>query len=313
MQCERVREYYSEYLERTLDAATMASVRAHVASCPTCEREVTALGDTFSMLAAMPQAEPPADGAWEVLRRVHEARLREEAATPSVPAFLQWLRSLNPLSMGLGAGLATLVLVGATMMTGLRYTGMDFAGPLRGLFVQQQAIAPGSLPPQVDVRYGARTVEGETVNLQITAASELPDAAITVEGSSRWTVPASLLKRGWNLEIPLALPETAGAEVLRVNVDSASLGKRYSYLVVAPLGERHDQRVTLAFGYQSLETALRQLAPSLGRPVVVAGDTDTPVQLSVQDRPAKACLETLANQVGASFSTEEGAYRLTVR
>lgn len=312
MQCDRVREYYSDYLERTLNATTMASVRAHLAACPSCEREVAALGDTFSLLAAMPQAEPPADGAWEVLRRVHEARRKEEVAVPSVPAFLQWLRSLNPLSLGVGAGLATLVIAGATVMSGRAYTTMGFP-PFSGTAIQQKVIAPGSLPPLVSVVYEARTTGGETVNLRITPASDLPDAAITVVGSSRWTVPAARLTQGWSLEIPLALPEAANAEVLRVNVNSPSLNKQFNYLVAAPLGEHREQRVTLAFGYQSLEAALRQLAPSLGKPVVVDGNADSTVQLSVQDRPAKACLEALASQLGASFTEDEGAYHITVR
>jgi type II secretory pathway component GspD/PulD (secretin) len=119
--------------------------------------------------------------------------------------------------------------------------------------------------------------------------------------------------QGTTLQIPLVVPDTLGAEVLRVNIDSAALGKRYSYLVVAPLVARREQRVTLAFGYQPLEAALRQLAPSLGQPVVVEGDANTNVQLSVQDQPAKACLEAMAAQVGASFTEEDGAYRIAVK
>lgn len=314
MQCERLREYYSDYLERTLDAATTATVRTHLTTCAACEREVAALGDTFSMLSAMPLAEPPARGEWEVLRRVQEARRKEEAAAPSIPLFLQWLRSLNPLSLGVGAGLATLVIAGATFVSNVPHSPMGFTLPGVGAGVQQPAQTPGSVAPQLAVIYRERTADGEIVALRLTAASDIPDATITVEGNSGWSIPTGrLLTRGTVLDVPLVLPVAAGAEVLRVNVNSASLGKQFRYLVAVPLGERHEQRVTLAFGYQSLEATLRQLAPSLGRPVVVQGNTDATVQLAIQDRPARIALEAIAEQMGTILAADEGAYRIAAR
>ena len=82
MNCQRVREVLPELLDRCADRPAHADVRAHVAMCPDCQRELAALTQTAAALDAMPTPQPSPR-----LRKNFYAMLAEEKlATGSAPA-----------------------------------------------------------------------------------------------------------------------------------------------------------------------------------------------------------------------------------
>src|SRR5579872_2686555 len=109
MHCDRAQEFFSDYLERTLDRPMTVALEAHLAGCGHCREDIEALQSTFLALDAVPEVEPPVDGAWQVLARLRQERVERFERERRAPSFLDWLRSLNPLSVGMGASLATLV------------------------------------------------------------------------------------------------------------------------------------------------------------------------------------------------------------
>ncbi len=58
MHCQRVHDQFLDYQEGTLDPAAAAELRAHLASCPACQREWSALQEITRKLDQLPEPEP---------------------------------------------------------------------------------------------------------------------------------------------------------------------------------------------------------------------------------------------------------------
>lgn len=58
MNCQRVQDSFIDYQDGSLPADESAQLRAHLANCPTCQREWAALQEMTSKLDALPVAEP---------------------------------------------------------------------------------------------------------------------------------------------------------------------------------------------------------------------------------------------------------------
>lgn len=315
MQCDRAAEFFSDYLERTLDRPMTVALEAHLSHCAACREEIESLQATFAALESMPEVEPPVDGAWDVMRRLRQARAEQrEAERSKAPSFLEWLRLLNPLSVGMGASLATLVIGGTMLFTNLRHQKMSIL-PV-GPGASTPAAAAMADAPAVQVSYGQVTGTGQQVNIQLVSAIDLPDAQVRLAGASLpldWQAKGSLARGKWLNLPPVELPRTSPAEAVRLLVDSPTVGKSYRYLVVVPLGERKTGLVSQFANGIPLEEALRRLAPYLSRPVVVDGAGDAVVSMQFGEARPADCLENLAAQSGAGLKMEGGAYRFVVR
>lgn len=312
MHCDRAEEFFSDYLERTLDRPMTVALEAHLAGCVPCRDEVETLQATFMALERVPEVEPPADGAWDVMRRLRAVRAEQiEAERRKAPAFLEWLRSLNPLSVGMGASLATLVIGGTLLFTGVNHQRWGFDVPFGRKAQSTATLTPDT--PALQVSLGQVTATGQQVNIQFNPAIDLPDAQVHLVGASLpldWRAKGDLGRGRWVSLPPVELPRTSAAESVRLVVDCPKLGKSYRYLVVVPLGQRKSDPVTLFATGIPLEDGLRRLAPYLSRPVVVDGAGDGMVNLQFGDVKAAQCLEELASQSGAALRAEGGSYRL---
>jgi hypothetical protein len=306
MRCDRAEEFFSDYLERTLDRPMLVALEAHLSDCAACRGEIETLRASFRALDTLPEVEPPADGVWLVMARLREERARQYEAERARPvSFLEWLRSLNPLSVGMGAGLATLVIGGTILLTRVPGQVQATFGP--GLSAPTPA---RTVETAAQVSYGQVSAAGQQVNVQLASEVDLPDAQIQVLGASvpfNWEGQGKLA-RGASLTLPaIELPRTASFHVV---VSSPALGKQYRHLVVAAVGERKTEAVTLFLTGVPLEEALRQLAPYFAQPLVVDGAIEGQVSLQVDGQSARSCLETLAQQVGAIVQAQGGAYHL---
>lgn len=58
MNCSRAQERFNELLDRRFDEAGTADVRAHLASCPDCQREYASLAQTLAALDRLPAGKP---------------------------------------------------------------------------------------------------------------------------------------------------------------------------------------------------------------------------------------------------------------
>lgn len=310
MQCERAQEFFSDYLERTLDRPMTVALEAHLGSCGRCRDEVELLQETLLALDAVPEVEAPWDGAWQVMSRIRNARAEQLEAQRKRPVpFFEWLRTLNPGSAAMGAGLATLVIAGTFMVPGV-------SNLVRNTF----GVAPPTPKvsssrtdlPAVEAVFHPRTRQ---VDLQVTPVSELPAAQVRVDmgGSTYEFSDGYGLGPNRPLQQPIILASPAGrdAEAMWVMVSSPARGNQYRYLIAVPLNQKPGEPVTMLLQNRPLDEALRQLVPYLGRPVVAAGMTDEPVTLNVTGERATDCLEQIASQIGAQVTSQTDGYHLT--
>lgn len=59
MHCQQANEFFSDYIERALDPAMTVSVDNHLAACPSCREEMSALRLVWTHLDQAPLVEPP--------------------------------------------------------------------------------------------------------------------------------------------------------------------------------------------------------------------------------------------------------------
>ena len=89
MNCEEVANHFSDYLDQSLDTATMTRVATHIIACPLCRAESNEIADCIDQVASLPVLDPPIGFAQRVMAHVREVEEK--------PTVWQWLfQSLEP-------------------------------------------------------------------------------------------------------------------------------------------------------------------------------------------------------------------------
>jgi hypothetical protein len=191
MKCEHAQEFFSEYIEKSLDKPTGVALEAHLTACGSCRRELDGLRQTWGALNAVPVLEPPADLAWRVMCQLQEEklqRLEAEATRKAKNPFLGWLQALTPGAAFGYATLTALLIIAALFpfMPNMRSTVFGLWNPSRPAVtvvnLQPEMTLVG---PQQDTQTGRWIMR-----LVVTTPPEL--------GQSRTTVtPMMLRDREW--------------------------------------------------------------------------------------------------------------------
>jgi len=121
MNCQRVQDNFIDHQDGTLPPAESAALRAHLASCPDCQREWSALQEMTRKLDTFPATEEPSPRLREQFYAMLETHQRDAdtvspfalamsridrffaALLPSTPA-LQFAGALTVLALGLFTG-----------------------------------------------------------------------------------------------------------------------------------------------------------------------------------------------------------------
>ncbi len=121
MNCQRVQDCFIDYQDGTLPPDESAALRTHLASCPTCQREWSALQEITRKLDAMPAEESPSPRLREQFYAMLETHQRDAdsvspfalarsridrffaAILPSTPG-LQFAAALAALAVGVFVG-----------------------------------------------------------------------------------------------------------------------------------------------------------------------------------------------------------------
>jgi putative zinc finger protein len=181
MKCENAQEFFSDYIEATLDKPSLVALEAHLTACASCQQGVEGLRQTWDALKAVPEIEPPKDLAWRVLAQLQQERAeRLEAERRRPNPFFGWLQSLTP---GAAFGYAVLV---ALLVVGLAFplTGhvpglpsVTFGGLGRGATLAQPMPAP--MITMLDARPDAQ--DGQWYyQLVVTAPSRPAESQVSV-------------------------------------------------------------------------------------------------------------------------------------
>ncbi|MCX6952340.1 MAG: hypothetical protein NTV51_09270 [Verrucomicrobia bacterium] len=123
MNCQAARDIFPELLDRRTPAGAQPAARAHLASCPDCQREFSALSQTLAALDAMPDPAPTPR-----LRQNFYAMLEEEknsaASVRTVAARQHRARRLSLFTWILSP-VAGCALVAIGFFAGTRSAGPD--------------------------------------------------------------------------------------------------------------------------------------------------------------------------------------------
>jgi hypothetical protein len=121
MNCQRVQDCFIDYQDGTLPPDESSALRTHLASCPTCQREWSALQEISRKLDTMPASEEPSPRLREQFYAMLETHQRDAdsvspfalarsridrffaALLPSTPA-LQFAGALTALAVGVFVG-----------------------------------------------------------------------------------------------------------------------------------------------------------------------------------------------------------------
>lgn len=123
MNCQRIQEHFLDYQAGALDAARSAEVRAHLATCLTCQKEWSALQEISTKLDRLP-SEAPGPRLREQFYEMLETHIRE-ADAPSPFALARsridrFFAALLPAQPAMQFAFALALLAGG-LYAGLRY------------------------------------------------------------------------------------------------------------------------------------------------------------------------------------------------
>jgi len=145
MKCENAQEFFSEYIETSLDKPSTVALEAHLTACGSCRRGLEGLRQTWDAFKAVPAVEPPKDLAWRVMVQLQKERLeRLETQRKRTNPFVGWLQSLTPgAAFGYATLVALLLVAVALPLTGHMPPGIQFGWqPTVKVFEQQPLPAP---------------------------------------------------------------------------------------------------------------------------------------------------------------------------
>jgi len=307
MHCERAQEFFSDYLEQTLDPPMTGALEAHLSGCGGCRDGVRRLRETYLSLEALPEVEPGEELTWHVLRELRRLRAEEAGARRRHSSWLEMLRSLSPARVAVGAGLATLVVGGAFLVSGVPSVQNN---PLVLRTAPRPAPERAPAAPALRAALGPVTAAGQQVDLRLEAiGGDLRGVRLEVSGGTGPYTADATLAAGHPIALePVVLPRTAEAGTIRVSVTAGET--RSAFMVVVPLAPAPEGALSLFLVDQPLSEVLLRLAPALGWPVVVEVAGDPSVTIEASGRSAREALREIAAQAGAELRVEDGCLRL---
>ena len=83
MNCEEVANHFSDYLDKSLDTATMTRVATHIIACPLCRAESNDLAECIEQVGSLPPLDAPIGFAQRIMAHVREVEEK--------PTIWQWL------------------------------------------------------------------------------------------------------------------------------------------------------------------------------------------------------------------------------
>jgi len=172
MNCTQAQDRFADLLDGRLAEADTADVRAHLASCPDCQREYSSLAQTLGALDALPAAKPgPA------LRKNFYAMLEEEKnSAASIAAAVERRRHAHRVSIWrwilipVGSGALAI----AAFMAGTRYAPATPA-PTVDVATKQEI---------ADLRKQVAQLASDTLNYQRSTTDRLKGVLATTDQKS---------------------------------------------------------------------------------------------------------------------------------
>jgi hypothetical protein len=226
MKCEHAQEFFSEYVEQSLDKPQTVALEAHLTACASCRHGLEGLHQTWQALKMVPAVEPPKDLAWRVLAQLQRERAeRLEAERRRVHPLLGWLHSLTPGAAFGYAVLAALLLIAAafplTGLSGRISTTFGWGG---------SRVLPSATPPLVNILGAYQdTADGRWYHRLVLTAPDISgeshvsvDPLVSLNGrlvrTKEESVRTATASQSLMIPVPATVPE-GHVEAVSVRVD----------------------------------------------------------------------------------------------
>jgi hypothetical protein len=164
MNCLKVEEQFSAYLEDELDYQAVRAFEAHLSTCESCRREFTLFRESLDLLHQLPQIEPSTE---------FDIALQARLADTQVESIPFWQRVLQPLH-----GQVRLALSGIAVLLVI----------LAGFYFYQKTLTK---PPSVDTAVAPETSRSVPVAKEREVEQQLPLAVPSQELPSLVKFPES--------------------------------------------------------------------------------------------------------------------------
>lgn len=301
MKCDKAQEFFSEYIENTLDQPMTVALETHLNGCEACSADVASLRQMWSVLDQVPAVEPPADFVWRTTTRLQNELLNRREAERARP--LPWWKRFTPVQAFSSAGIAALLVIGVAFPVGnkINYGTWGFSWPFgHPAPIVQQVPAPPVTPPQFTAQV---PTNGGPALVTITARAEMPYATVamgylTPRGETLVThaVPVThpqMLQTGQRISIPVQVggPQTDHAAEIKVT----SNGSVFSKVLILPGAAVVNAPLQNADAY----FALQQVAARTGQAMLVDTGLTATVTLDLPNTPPQQALQAVLDQIGA--------------
>ena len=193
MNCEEVRSYLTDYLDKTLDVATTTRVATHIISCPPCRAETSEISDCIQQVAGLPLVDPPLGFAQRVM-----AHVRDIEPEPSI-----WQRWFLPFGNKVPLQAAALVVV--AVLAGFLYQKEDRLKNLSGSEMSSRLNSPAPQAAKTEVAAASPQVD-ESMNAPAapeTSASNKPSETVPLKKNKSASTDA---------QVPTAMADKSAAE-----------------------------------------------------------------------------------------------------
>jgi hypothetical protein len=82
VECDRIRDSFSAYLERELDPSEERELDKHLASCPACQEDLRRFSRSLDRLHAAGEVEPPEGFLSDILEKIENRRIKNPSDKP---------------------------------------------------------------------------------------------------------------------------------------------------------------------------------------------------------------------------------------
>ncbi len=203
MNCEEVANHFSDYLDQSLDTATMTRVATHIIACPLCRAESNDIAECIDQVASLPVLDLPIGFAQRVMAHVREVEEK--------PTVWQWLFQSWSLKVPLQATAVVIVAVLAVFL----YQKEEPLKPYNSMNLASQS-AP---PVATEEKEQATTSESLTPSPVSPAAEKKPQAIVQAPTEvAKPLADASPRERLSKLAAPNQQPQAPAA--LKAEVES---------------------------------------------------------------------------------------------
>jgi len=314
MKCDKAQEFFSDYIETTLDRPMTVALESHLSGCETCTADVTSLRSLFTVLDKVPQVEPPADFVWRTTTRLQNETLNRREAERAKP--LPWWKRLTPVQSFSYAGIAALLIIGIAVPFRESINAAIWGigtGNVRP-YVQPPAPVPTVSAPQFSVQVPGQNGGAATVLITATSAMPSPSVAMAylvpvpgrgLQGKFNVVGRAPVMNAGQNWALPVS---NGGSQVVKVKVMSS----RQAFVKVLILPGTAPAVTSL----QAVDPyfALQQVAAQTGQAMLVDEGLNHSVTLDLRSVPQQQVLDQVLDQAGArSERMPNGVLAITAR